>query len=192
MNKTYNLQNVKIKIEDATFGRSDNVVADVQLTEQQVEELIKQYGNVTPTHKRKYFVPKYWKHYYFINPKTLDRIDTQLNDQTGSDVHNISTGNCFATEQDAQDELNRRQALVRIWNNYDDKYSWDIDWEDDGQNKYVINYNYTNKSITRDNFYYVTHTSSNTELPYFKSAEDRNQFVEENGSDLLVVFNIKK
>lgn len=32
----------------------------------------------------------------------------------------------------------------------------------------------------------------NTELPYFKSAEDRNQFVIENEIDLLTIFNIKK
>lgn len=33
---------------------------------------------------------------------------------------------------------------------------------------------------------------TNTELPYFKSAEDRNQFVESNKEDLLTIFNIKK
>lgn len=103
---------------------------------------------------------------------------------------NIEANDCFATEQDAQDELNRRQSLVKIWNNYDDKYSWDIDWSNRTQKKHYITYAYDiEEFVPQDS---CNCFRSNTELPYFKSAEDRNQFVEANRDDLLIIFNIKK
>lgn len=161
----------------------------LELSKEQVEGIIKQYNEDNkPTHKRKYFVPKVLETYYYI---IVDEINnTSYSPNVDFDKENISIGNCFATEQDAQDELNRRQALVRIWNNYDDKYSWDIDWEDMNQIKYGIALNHfrriPNVQAESTSYQYTT------ELPYFKSAEDRNQFVSENESDLLTIFNIKK
>ena len=166
-----------------------------EVTEYEIKELLKNNPELlnnsvtTPTHKRKYFVPKIGEKYYFIDIR--GEVKEDINSGARIDNHDINMGNCFATEQDAQDELNRRQALVRIWNNYDDKYSWDIDWSNYSQEKYNIRYNYKYNNFEND-YKFADHIRLDTELPYFKSAEDRNQFVEDNRDDLLVVFNIKK
>lgn len=176
MNKTYIIKN---KINYSAIG-------DIEVSEQEIRNLLKENPELlTPTPKRKYFVPKLNEMFYFI------RHDNSIGDMynnTDTAEQMIKQGNCFATEQDAQDELNRRQALVRIWNNYDDKYSWDIDWKNDEQIKYYIIYDFEDNKIGED-MTCIFHES--TELPYFKSAEDRNQFVEDNMEDLLTIFNIK-
>jgi hypothetical protein len=183
--KTYKIKNKKIDISSY-----EHLNVDIELSEQEFKELLNEYminnGGVKPTHKRKYFVPKVGENFWYIS--TIGKIiKTDYDSNTFESI--IKSGNCFATEQDAQDELNRRQALVRIWNNYDDKYSWDIDWENGSMEKYYIYYCYNSKQLTGSWNKYI---SINTELPYFKSAEDRNQFVSENESDLLTIFNIKK
>lgn len=157
---------------------------EIELTEDQVKDLIEQYNK--PTRKRKCFVPKNMEKYWHISSLN-HRVETCTNANREYDRLAMSTGNCFATEQDAQDELNRRHALVRIWNDYDDKYSWDIDWKNDS--KHGICYDHIANELTDFKSGNYQH---NTELPYFKSAEDRNQFVEDNEKDLLIIFNIKK
>ena len=161
---------------------------EIELTEDQVKDLIEQYNK--PTHKRKYFVPKLNERYWYINFYNGIESTSYFPITSKLDEQQIKVGNCFATEQDAQDELNRRQALVRIWSDYDDKYSWDIDWGDVCQLKFPIVFNH----IMTNDFYAVSNGiyQQHTELPYFKSAEDRNQFVEANRDDLLIIFNIKK
>lgn len=177
MKKTYNLKLNSIEME---------------LSEEEVQNLLNQLAFGKPTHKRKYFVPKVGEMYYAIDEESFScdtvTVSGYLNKNCIHDKNKISIGNCFATEQDAQDELNRRQALVRIWNNYDDKYSWDIDWEDRTV-KHTIHYDYMRKTISGKSWGFEQH---NTELPYFKSTEDRNQFVSENELDILTVYNIKK
>lgn len=160
---------------------------EIKLSEEEVQNLLNQLAN--STHKRKYFVPKLGEEYWYIGYSGEGCVYKDIFGSRMFELILIDQGNCFATEQDAQDELNRRQALVRIWNNYDDKYSWDIDWEDDCQYKYEITYNHRTKKIAGETMSTVI---ANTELPYFKSAEDRNQFVESNKEDLLTIFNIKK
>lgn len=165
---------------------------EIEISEQEIRKLLKENPELltpTPTHKRKYFVPKHNENYYFID--SMNDILLSVNDGHRWDLDRIKSGNCFATEQDAQDELNRRQALVRIWNNYDDKYSWDIDWDDIKVTKYGLAYDYDDRKI--DNITSIFNfLKYSTELPYFKSAEDRNQFIESNKEDLLTIFNIKK
>lgn len=169
-------------------------IESVEITEEEIRELIKNNPELltpTPTRKRKYFMPKDESYYYSINDS--DEIKKAwFAEGHPKEMHkNIFSGNSFATEQDAQDEVNHRQALVRIWNNYDDKYSWDIDWEDVKQDKYPLAYDYEYNQISKKNGVY-NYVKLTTELPYFKSAEDRNQFVEDNRDDLLKIFNIKK
>lgn len=186
--KTYTIKTNDFKI---AVGNGVIEVPTFEVSEETLKDLIKENPELltpTPTHKRKYFVPKVGERYWYIG--LYNTIDTSNFISTSNfDKAQVLNGNCFATEQDAQDELNRRQALVRIWNNYDDKYSWDIDWED-GTIKYTISYDFRNKKF--DNTYNFRDIVLNTELPYFKSAEDRNQFVEDNMEDLLTIFNIKK
>lgn len=169
-------------------GYESTIVSEV--TEHEIKELLKNNPELltpTPTHKRKYFVPKVGEEYWVIDELSIFIEFT--NTKEDYDEINIKSGNCFATEQDAQDELNRRQAIVRIWNNYDDKYAWEIDWDNSDQVKYGIDYEHSRKKLSGN---YFSEYQFNTELPYFKSAEDRNQFVEDNEKDLLTVFNIKK
>ena len=187
--KTYKIKLQKGKIFSDNVNENLCISDEVELSEDQVKELVGQYitATGTPTHKRKYFVPNVGEEYWFISVR--GEVIKDVNSGARVDNYEISIGNCFATEQDAQDELNRRQSLVRIWNNYDDKYSWDIDWNDICQQKHWIYYNNYKKTFEgKDNDSFIF----NTELPYFKSAEDRNQFVEDNRDDLLTIFNIKK
>ncbi len=172
---------------------------EITLTEQETKDLIDQYmkesgglyvHNIKPYHKHKYFVPRDGEEFYYID-NAFRKVRHSKYEQDGDfSKFCVQTGNSFKTFEDGVYELNRRQALVRIWNNYDDKYSWDIDWKNQQQKKYYIAYNHMYNEFETS---YCTHDIVyNTELPYFKSAEDRNQFVESNKEDLLVVFNIKK
>lgn len=178
MNKTY-----KIKKFITIKEMAENTLV---LTEDQVKDIIEQYNK--PTHKRKYFMPKVDDEYFVID--TWQTINNFINKDTDFYRKNIISGNCFETKQDAQDELNRRQALVRIWNNYDDNYAWDIVWNNTKKSKETIIYDYSKNNFYQGYSKWVDH-HINTELPYFKSAEDRNQFVKDNEKDLLLIFGIK-
>lgn len=179
--KKYNLK-INLKIPNI-----DYTVTEVTVNEDQIKDLIEQYNK--PTHKRQYFVPKVGGEFYVITSdgKVLKHVRSNEYDLKEQMIWLI--GNAFKTEEDGYVELNRRQALVRIWNNYDDKYSWDIDWSNQNIRKHDICYNYKSLKFFEDSS--VTNYIYSTELPYFKSAEDRNQFVSENEKDLLTVFNIK-
>lgn len=183
----------KINLKQIYKDRNGNEIETLaddsyNLIQDKINEIIDALNQTpTPTHKRKYFVPKVGEKYWVIDELSIFIEFT--NTKEDYDEINIKSGNCFATEQDAQDELNRRQALVRIWNNYDDKYAWEIDWDNSDQVKYGIDYEHSRKKLSGN---YFSEYQFNTELPYFKSAEDRNQFVEDNEKDLLTVFNIKK
>lgn len=188
--KTYKIYNKEVTINPSIIR--NKVVGHVEFTEDEIRDIIKNNPELltpTPTHKRKYFVPKkgeiYW-HIYDDGILYSDYYDSE--GVSNIDMGRFMIGNSFETKQDAQDELNRRQALVRIWNNYDDKYSWDIDWDNVNQDKYGMTCDMRNKTVQ---FNDACWCKTSTELPYFKSAEDRNQFVEENKSDLKLIFNIK-
>lgn len=196
MTKTYTIKLQKGKIFADNANESLNISDEVELSESEIRNLLKENPELLsepkPERKRKYFVPKANEVYYVIHTegKIFNSMRNSFDDDDSYiDKDRFSVGNCFATEQDAQDELNRRQSLVRIWNDYDDKHSWDIDWEDSSQMKHMIMYSHEIKDFKEDRF---TTWQHNTELPYFKSAEDRNQFVESNHDDLLTIFNIKK
>lgn len=166
---------------------------EIILSEIDIRNLLKENPELltpTPTHKRKYFVPRDGETFYYIDNAFCDVRESKYEQHREFSKFCVESGNSFRTMEDGYDELNRRQSLVKIWNNYDDKYSWDIDWEDRKQEKYEIIYNHSMKEFFLT--YEYTDKQTSTELPYFKSAEDRNQFVEENESDLLIIFNIKK
>lgn len=171
----YNLNNMnKIKINNIEIS-----VEEFKRLAKENEALLKE-----PEVKGRYFFPKVGEtHWYIMN---YGEITKTQNTNDIVDKHNISTGNCYRTKEEAELALKKQQAIVRCWKWQQENAPFEPDWGNRDENKYFVFFDcvYRELAITFD---MVIHCKF--ALPYFKSNEDCKSFIEANKEDLLLLFN---
>lgn len=162
--KTYKLNNIEISEESAREFIKNNP----ELLEKKVSG--------------RYFFPKVGEMYWHLYS---DGIYLTRNDDIDADKYYISTGNCYRTKEEAELARNKQLAIVRCWKWAQENAPFDPDWRDDAQPKFFVCFDYTNNKL-----YGVLRRDVQVQftLPYFKSEEDRNNFIEANKEDLLLLF----
>lgn len=93
------------------------------------------------------WVPEYGDNYFCINGFHEVTGTTWYDHEVDDNVFNI--GNVYRTEQEAQDEVKRRESIANAW------------WPEENGCYYVWNYGADGEQIVRSNFVY-----DNSHIPY--------------------------
>ena len=84
--------------------------------------------------------------------------------------------------------LERRKAIVRLWNWAKENAPFEPDWSNFNQSKSYSIYLYDVKLFSGSKTWSL---KPQTELPYFATSDDVERFNTECREDLLTVFNVK-
>ena len=92
------------------------------------------------------WVPGHGEIYYYIGSGLV--VDPTKNYNQEYDKNRILVGNCYKTEEDGEKERDRIIAIAEV-NQIIREENGDrvIDWNDSGQNKYMLCYNYENEFL---------------------------------------------
>lgn len=116
--------------------------------QQKIEELQKQIDELKNTEieeKQKKWKPEYGETYYCINADCCTNFYRFDNDEFDNNC--VKLGNCFATKEEAQfvaDKIKYTQKFRQ----YVEEHSETIDWENNGQEKWYIYYDFDNCCIS--------------------------------------------
>lgn len=166
--KTYKLNNIEISEESAREFIKNNP----ELLEKKVSG--------------RYFFPKVGEKYWCFSSTGV--FLTQ-NEYDGGDIdeYNISTGNCYRTKEEAKLAEDKQLAIVRCWKWAQENAPFEPDWSNVDQPKFYVRFDH-GKNIFGCDFDYDYQFHSQFTLPYFESAQFRNNFIEANKEDLLLLF----
>lgn len=81
--------------------------------------------------------------------------------------------------------LKKQQAIVRCWKWQQENAPFEPDWGNHEQDKYYCNFDHERNELYMG---YCRFLQEQFTLPYFKSVEDRDAFIEANKEDLLLLF----
>lgn len=166
MTKTIKINNIEISVEEFKRLAKEN------------EALLKE-----PEVKVRYFFPKvgeaYWHTTYLGNIYRTQHV----NDLASNGL--ISIGNCYRTKEEAELALKKQQAIVRCWKWQQENAPFEPDWRNEHKLKNFAMYDHKDKTLKSD---YAYRNQQQFTLPYFKSREDCDAFIEANKEDLLLLF----
>lgn len=119
-----------------------------QELEKKIENLQKQIDelkNVKIEEKQKKWKPAVGEKYYYIN--SVEKINCYdfIDDEFDNDCVNF--GNCFKTKEEAEFALYKIK-YTQMFKQYVEEHSEPIDWENSGQEKWFIYYNFNNCCIS--------------------------------------------
>lgn len=146
------------------------------LTEKERAELLKL---VEKANKPK---SKVWK------PENNELYYYSYNDKTNSDCWNgvdidnsrYAIGNCFKTEEEAQNAVERLKIRAEL-QRYADEHNEPIDWKNNKQDKWYIRFHYWNKTVDYD---YVAMARDTFQI-YFSSEEVAKAAVQSVGEERI-------
>ena len=155
---------------------------DIEVNEDKLIELIKREGLEVKSGGFE-INQKYWS-----VDHNLDEVYGIKYTADKLDLNRIALGNAFTSEELAEQALERRKAIVRLWNWAKENAPFEPDWSNEEQYKCFSRYDYDNKKLECD--YYIQ-VKIQTELPYFATSDDVERFNSECREDLLRVNNVK-
>ena len=132
------------------------LLSKIDEIEKQLEELKNQVNSIEFEGIKKCVrqKPEYEEKYFFVDSS----IDYQFWEETKTDLFRFNTGNCFKTEQEAEDykeNLLTKQALKDLALELNNGV--EIDWKNEEQPKFYIYYNY-DRNLLSSHWYYVVKT----------------------------------
>jgi hypothetical protein len=149
-----------------------------------VMEEVKNNPSILEEKKSRFFSPKNLETFWYITTDGEACYETS----TFGDID--ETLGVYRTESEAILARDRQQALVRLWNNADERYYFRPDWNDTQQEKYSLYYDFVGGMFRT--FTCWNHKCIH-DFPYFKSFDDCNSFISKNISDLyLYCLGVKK
>ena len=172
---------MKIKITSEQYSTlwSKNCGAEITLTPSQIQEIIEK------SKEKKKTRPEEGDDLYIICEGEVVE-DTFENVEKVYDLYDSL--DLFLDEQEAQEELNKRQALRRIKDFIiENGIDTDVDWNCKNTGKYLVFYSYYQKRLDID----YTGGLKKSNLPYFKSTEEANKVIEHYGEDYKILLGIK-
>ena len=112
-------------------------IANLEITEEQLNELIKQRDKV----KSGRFRPKADEIYFYAD--RFGTVGVRTNDGTSFVRWKISQNNCFKSEEEATDHKNYLIAVAEVNQAIEEiNDGWKPDWSNQDQSKYVLSFNY--------------------------------------------------
>lgn len=165
------------------FSHSDG---SITVSTEQIKELIKNNPEILEDTKvsGRYFFPEIDKKYYGIAGDGF--ISASINDGM-IDLKMIEMG-VYKTQEEAELARDKQKATVACWKWAQENAPFEPDWENIRQNKYSVHYNgqlnkLGNLDIKIDLWIKMQFT-----LPYFKSQEDCEKFIDANKANLELLF----
>lgn len=157
--------------------------------EQEVKRLEEQITNLrtkileSKDDKKPYEVPENIGDYY--NPDEFGVIDHLEDFSTAYGENCYKRGLAFKTEEEAE-QYDRERILLFKLHEWAKKYNegWTPNWKDDYKEKYYIVYRIQDKTLKILNTWNYDYF---LKLPYFKSEEIAQQFIEEFGEEIKEV-----
>lgn len=152
---------------------------NVEVSEDQVRELIKSNPELLEKKevKGRYYFPKLGElcyEWYADGDITQDLFSNRY----------PNTG-VFQTHEEAQLAYDKQCAIVRCWKWAQENAPFEPDWEDIDQYKHDVVYYHQKEKFE---IIYSIESQSQFTLPYFKSKEDCERFIEANKADLELLF----
>jgi hypothetical protein len=182
MKKTYKIKITPKNTFDNFFLMKEDLIMDVSLEE--LKKLIKANPELLEKDDGK---PEsgsiYWNLDTWNNVVSMPWINSR------GDNYRRDIGNFFLTEEEckAQQEINLAISRVRAYIRDNDLELEDIDWNDNSC-RYSIHYNHYTKKI---DWFRLTICDYGIKLPYLKSVEACKQLIDNNLSDLKLIYGIK-
>jgi len=130
---------------------------EVELTEEQVEYVIEEHKKEAEKPKR--FRAVIGDEYWFIN--SLGRILSET--ENGSPIHDwrYKTRNYFQTEEEAQHELDRQNAVAELRDLIEElNESWKVGWDSVSQAKYYIAFDHAGSRFFTEKLYMLQYTDN--------------------------------
>lgn len=166
MKKTYKINNVEVN--------ADQIRAIIKDNPELLEE--KKGG--------RYFFPKEGDNgYYYINAGG-EVYNLVSNDHHLTGNKTVSMG-VFQNKEQAELARDKQKAIVACWKWQQENAPFEPDWSNDEQTKYYAIYNHDIRAYIVGDSYCVQHQFT---LPYFKSKEDCEAFIEANKAHLELLF----
>lgn len=158
---------------------------NIEVTAEQIRELVEQNPEIMQKPNKRWRA-ELEEEYCYLDVSGGVYFSTEYNHSFDNFRYDI--GNYFQTKKEAEAYKERLLAVQAIKDWALENAPFEPNWEDDGQTKWVINYNHRNSSFETDWW----HTCQfQAELPYFKSEEDVKQYIKEMDQELRIVFGIK-
>ena len=131
-----------------------------------------------------FFEPKKGENYYYISD---DRVHKYKNDMKYDDAI-IKTNIVFKTKEEAEKELLRQQARVRVIKEIARlNKGWTPNWNDN-ESKYYIDFSYYRNKLVYDCYVKSKHLDNNL---YLKTDYVANQLIETHSDDLKLMLEVE-
>lgn len=160
----------------------------IELTEEQLEkvkELIDLEPNATKAWK-----PKKGETYYYVTGVSDDNVHECRWDGIKYDTNLWSLGNCYKTEEEAEQADKRQKALIKVLGYIRENFGdWKPDWDRANQDKYHIAYTYHDEKFISSDEYSMQ--SSALVLPHFQTAEQAQEIINKFEKELRLIWGIE-
>ena len=163
------------------------------LTKEQREDLKKQLDWYEETPKTIRYI-KDWDDYYYIGGNwamyySIYEDENDNNNNNNDSNTTIAIWNAFLTKQEAEKEVEKRKAIVRINNRIDELNDWWIpDWDDHYKYNIYYNNNLYAKCYKCD---FTTYRKESHAIKYMQTEEIAEEIIKEYKNDLDIIFDIK-
>lgn len=157
-------------------------INNVEISAEQIKEIIKNNPELLNEKKGgRYFFPERNEEYYYISRDGSVNCESCDSDYDRDIIHQ----GAYRTEEEAKLASAKQKAIVACWKWAQENAPFEPDWGNDAQRKYYVGFDHTTKIFFEDFFFgrQVQFT-----LPYFKSEEDCDSFINANKEHLELLF----
>ena len=160
-------------------------INDQELTEEQTNKLKECLPELFPSK----YKPKHGEEYCYVSNSGRVFYKKWSNEDTiGNDIFSI--GNVFSTKEEAEEEIKYRKALTTIKHYILDNFGeWKPDWEDEGQSKYFIYYDHTDKRFDYNGSYFFQEIMPS--FLYLQSDGQCEQLIKDCETELKIVCGVE-
>lgn len=156
----------------------NNITVNMEnLSEKEREQLMKLIQKSNGS-KGKMWKPEDNEKYFYVSGRGVINICRWINDSTDNGCYGI--GNCFKTKEEAEFALEKAKVEAELRRFAEENNEYEIDWEDDDQEKWFIFYNCDMKKID-----IIYNTVLKTHCIHFSSKEITKQAIDYIGEERL-------
>jgi len=157
-------------------------INNVEISEEQIKEIITNNPELLNEKKGgRYFFPDKDEEYYYIwrdGSVSCESCDSDYD-------RNIISQGAYHTQEEAKLASAKQRAIVACWKWAQENAPFEPDWENDNQLKYYSVFHYCTKKFFTDSYF---QRQEQFTLPYFKSMEDCESFINANKEHLELLF----